>query len=240
MKKTKSLAASAAVIASLFAATTGSDAALLLNQTVGIDFGGTAPAGSTTFNQVSVGGDASTPGLADMASTTAISLVDTNNTAITGTQFSVTNNTGQIAWDFSGGVEGSGLMTDASVYGDGIISNNASGRNLSAGANFVLTFTGLDDSLTYDLTGGWDNNNNNFNATWSADGKNFFADTTASVGYGTLSGLTTDGSGNLEITVTKSNHVTIAGLTLTAVPEPSSAALLLGGMGVLMLGRRRK
>ncbi|WPJ96001.1 hypothetical protein SH580_21530 [Coraliomargarita algicola] len=54
------------------------------------------------------------------------------------------------------------------------------------------------------------------------------------VAYGTLTGLTTDGFGNLEITVTRSNHATMAGLTLTAVPEqPSSYALRAGCFGLL-------
>lgn len=192
--------------------------------TIGIDFGATAPVGDTVFNQISVGGSATNLGLAANGVVGLASLVDIDNAPVAGVGFSLSNATGQIAWDFSNATtEGAGLMTDVSVHGDALISNSASGRTLPAGAKFVLTFTGLDDSLFYDLTGGWDHNNLNFNATWAADGQSVVSSPTNSVvgaGYVTLTGLSTDGNGNLVITVTKlNNHVTVGGLTLTAFSQ---------------------
>ncbi|WP_162025311.1 MULTISPECIES: PEP-CTERM sorting domain-containing protein [unclassified Lentimonas] len=224
------------------------DAAIVANQTIGIDFGTAAPAGATTFNQF----DAHNNVIAD-AGTLAFSalginsgaLKDTANADVTGVGFVVTNNTGWATGNanVTTGAEGAGLMTDSSVYSDTIISNNASGHVIAAGAHFLFTFTGLDDSLTYDLTGGFDNNNNNFDATWSVGAQgSFTTDLTASVGYGTITGLTTDGFGNIEIKVQENSlHVVAGALTLTAVPEPSSYALIAGAFALtsIMVRRRR-
>ncbi len=187
-------------------------------QTIGIDFGSISPAAGLNFNNYS---DVT---IADGATESfSGTLVDTDGSTVDGVGFSVQNNTGQATGRAlaSSGTEGYGLMTNSTVYSDWLISNNTSGNPLDAGAYLVFTFTGLDDSLVYDLTGGFDSNNDNFNATWSADGQSFTSDTTGDVGYGTLEGLTTDGVGNLEIRVTRSIlHVTAAGLTLTAVTPP--------------------
>ena len=139
------------------------------------------------------------------------------------------------------------MLTDQDVWDDGYISNNQGANPLDAGGFFLLTFSGLDDTLEYDLEGGFDSNNANFDATWASGGQSFLTTPTgaAGTGYGTLSGLTTDGAGNLAITVTRETlHVTIGGLTLTAVestaiPEPSSALALLGLCGVAFIKRRR-
>lgn len=218
------------------------NAQLNIGDTIGVDFGSVAPTGTNTFNQISVGGDASTAGLVNGASVVLNSLVDVGNNAVSGVAFTFTNNTGQIAWDHNTnqGQAGIGFMDDVSVYGDGVISNNASGRNLPADAHFTMTFTGLEDGYTYDLSGGYEFNNANFNATWEADGQDFTTNIAGGEGYGTLTGLTTDGSGNLVITVTRSNHVEVGAFTLTAVPEPSSYALLAGclALGAVMVRRR--
>ncbi|MDF7799604.1 hypothetical protein P4C99_09010 [Pontiellaceae bacterium B1224] len=208
-------------------------------QIIGIDFGGIAPAGVSTFNQFSVGGDASTAGLVAGATNTLTSVADISGSTVSGVQFSLINNSGQIAWDFVNGSAGYGLMTDASVYGDALISNNASGRNLPAGAHFVLRFTGLDDSLTYELDGGFEFNNQNFNATWEADGQSFTTDINNGAGWGTLTGLSTDGSGNLDIMVTRSNHIAVGGLTLEAIPEPATQGLVATFGGAVLFIRRR-
>lgn len=161
--------------------------------------------------------------------------------------FGLLNNSGQIAWDFPNGTEGDGnVLNHASVFGDGIISNDAASRPVAAVTDFfTLTFSGLDDALTYDLVGGFDSDNANFEAVWTAAGGSFQTDPAGApgAGYGTLTGLTTDGSGNLQITVSGSTlnaaaHITIAGLKLTAVPEPGSFALL--GLGALGLAFRRR
>ena len=66
------------------------------------------------------------------------------------------------------------------------------------------------------LSGGFDNNNDNFNTTWDIAGQSATTNSDGGDGYITLSGLTTDGSGRLEITVTKSTQLFVSGLTLTA------------------------
>ena len=87
---------------------------------------------------------------------------------------------------------------------------------LTDSANIVLTFSGLDDSLTYDLTGGGNFANNNFDTIWTS------GDTTATTDNGTtpfvtLSDLSTDGAGNLSVTVERDAvQLLISAVTLTA------------------------
>ncbi|MCP5537934.1 MAG: sulfatase-like hydrolase/transferase [Akkermansiaceae bacterium] len=212
-------------------------AAIIPGQTIGIDFGTTAPVPSANFN-------AYTDVVIANGATESFSgtLVDTAGGSVTGVGFSVTNRSGQDTGRATGnnGSQGAGLMTDSTIYSDWIISNDADGARLTGGdtvidgsgdrGHLVLTFTGLDDSLSYNLTGGFDNNNANFNAIWQADGQTFTTDASG-VGYGTLSGLNTDGSGNLVIHVirpgnTNGQHVTVAGLTLEAVAATAPAIAL--------------
>ena len=58
------------------------------------------------------------------------------------------------------------------------------------------------------------------NTTWTAGGTSVLSD--AASPYNTFLGLATDGSGNLAITLTRSTHVNVAALTLTAV-TPTAA-----------------
>ncbi|MDF7799603.1 hypothetical protein P4C99_09005 [Pontiellaceae bacterium B1224] len=195
---------------------------------IGMDFGGTAPAGAYTFNQVGpFGGNNTTEGVAADAVLTYDSLLNTDNELVAGVEFAFTN-AGQISWDIGLGGAGAvgtagdgALITDESVYADGLICNDASGRPLTAGVDFMyFTFTGLDDSLIYDLSAGWDNGNGNFNETWAADGQSVTTTVDGSGGgYASLTGLSTDGSGNLVVSLTGNGgaaHITVAGLTLTA------------------------
>ncbi|MGE9270639.1 MAG: PEP-CTERM sorting domain-containing protein [Verrucomicrobiales bacterium] len=220
-----------------------SQGALVIGQTIGIDFGATVPVAGSNFNaytDVEIA-DGDTESFIPLGS-----LIDTTGVTVADVGFSVTNNTGEDSNPavVGAGVQGFGLMSDSSIYQDILISNHApgQGRNLSNGGNFVLTFVGLDPTLTYDLVGGFDQNNANFNSTWSADGQSATTDGNApdsDVGFVSLNGLSTDGSGTLEITVTRSNHVAIGGLYLTAVPEPSAASLIgVGVLGVLLRRRR--
>ncbi|MFC7338748.1 PEP-CTERM sorting domain-containing protein [Haloferula chungangensis] len=245
------------------------NAALILGDTIGIDFqptqaradavGGTLATG-TNFNVFDIDTDDDGLSIAvdgdDLDSTATIAagtLINTSGATVSGVSFSLTNNTTQdtLRATFANqGTDGAlppSLLNEMAVWQDGYISNNQGGSlGIPSGGNFVLTFSGLDDSLTYVLEGGWDNDNGsgNFNMNWAADGKDFTTDIAgaAGAGYGKLSGLSTDGAGNLVITVTEANdpdHVVIGGLTLTAVPEPS-AAILAGAGGFFLLLRRNR
>ncbi|MEP4077179.1 PQQ-dependent sugar dehydrogenase [Haloferula sp.] len=192
---------------------------LLEGQSIGIDFGVTAPVAGSNFNHFS-DVDISNGATETFAALGMGDLINTAGGTLTDVGFTVTNLSGQDSGRATvTGEEGFGSMADATIYGDSIISNSTGSNPLSAGGNLVLTFTGLDDALTYKLTGGYDQNNDNFDATWEADGKSFTTDgnLSGSIGYDSLTGLSTDGSGNLVITVTRSLHVTIAGLELEAI-----------------------
>ena len=217
--------------------------ALPVNGMLGIDFGSTAPAASTNFNAFDIDTiDGQTVSLPTG------SLIDTNGSALASVGFSLTNNTGQDTTraNVTNGAEGDGTaITNSTLYEDSYISNNQGAAPLDpiGTANIVVTISGLDDSLTYDLVGGFDNNNGNFDAEWSADGQAITTDPAgaAGAGYASFTGLSTDGSGNLAITVTRTNlHVTLGALQLTAVPEPGSTSLLLFGIVGVALLRRRK
>jgi hypothetical protein len=224
------------------------NAALIAGDTIGIDFGATADTDAvTTWNQFSVGGDATTLGMADTDVVTLSSVNNTAGDAVSGVTFAVSNATGQIAWDFSGGTNGDptegSLITDASVYGDGLISNDQLSRPTVSGVDyFYFTFSGLDatGATTYDLTAGWDSNNDNFTADWTAGTETLR--TTLADGYVDFTGLTADANGELAITVTgieDAAHITVSALTLTAIPEPATIGMLgLGTVGLMVFRRR--
>lgn len=229
------------------------NAAIIEGQTIGIDFGASNAVGAVKFNVIGgAGGNNTTLGYAANAIVTDNTLIDITGAAVTGVGFSW-QNAGEIAWDFglaaatasADGTAGDGaLMSDVSVYGDAIICNDAKNRYLKAGVDFMyFTFTGLDDSLTYNLSSGYDNGNANFDATWAADGQSV---TTAVDGLGggfaSLTGLSTDGSGNLLISVTgveSAAHITVAGMTLQAIPEPGTLGLVAAFGGAILFIRRR-
>lgn len=203
---------------------------LLSGRSLAVDFGATAPIEGSNFNYYSdtAINDGATEYFADLG---IGALIDTQGSPLSGVGFSVTNMTGKTSYSLAGGVSGYGEMSDSSIYSDALISNDNSDVRLLDGdaqidgsddrAHFVLTFTGLDDELTYNLTGGYDSDIANFNAIWQADGENAVTDSTGD-GYVTLTDLSTDGSGNLVINVIRAGevngqHVTLAGFVLEAV-----------------------
>ncbi|MEP4077178.1 PQQ-dependent sugar dehydrogenase [Haloferula sp.] len=200
---------------------------LVGGQTIGIDFAspspvfGTAndvdPAAGTNFNAFDIQ-------TADSASALFVgTLINNDGDDVTGVGFSITNNMGKASGLTSvGGTSGPAPFDDTTIYVDTYGAANvgngsrADAGTLPGGANLVFTFTGLNDALTYTVSGGFDSDNDNFNTTWDIDGQSATTDSNGGDGYITLSNLTTDGSGNLAITVTKSVQLFVAGLTLTA------------------------
>jgi hypothetical protein len=112
--------------------------------------------------------------------------------------------------------------------------------------SIVLTFTGLDDSLTYTIVIGAANDvdNDNADTSWSVDGGTTYV-TDASVAadsYITFTGLTTDGDGTLVITGVGAGNTQygfVSALTLEAVPEPATIGMVLAAATGLMFIRRR-
>ncbi len=188
-----------------------------------VDFGSIEPESSTYFNHYSdlTIANAATEAFANI-------LTDSEGSYLGGVGFSITNNSGQETGRavVNTGSAGYPFITDSTVYTDCLISNDTAAAPLTDGTvspltrgHFVLTFTGLDDSLTYNLSGGFYNGNSNFNSIWTADGESFSADN-ADSGYGILTDLSTDGNGTLEISVMRASnesHLAIGALRLTAV-----------------------
>jgi hypothetical protein len=125
--------------------------------------------------------------------------------------------------------------TDLSVFGDALGINNGGTATMS------ITFTGLSDVLTYDLTGGV-TANSNYTTGWTIAGSpRQVSDATASGGYISFTDLTSTG-GTLTITLDRdTKHFAVSQLQLTAIPEPGTYALLGGllALGYVMVRRRR-
>ncbi|WP_206753256.1 PEP-CTERM sorting domain-containing protein [Lentimonas sp. CC10] len=203
---------------------------------IGIDFGSTAPIAGSNFNQYS-----DVIIAAGATESFAGTLIDTTGASVAGVGFTVQNNAAslQTVENVNLGVEGAGLLSDVSIYGDAIVIGRDNG---TSDDSLTFTFTGLNDALTYDLLGGFDQDAATHNTTWAVDGQSVTTDNTiVGGGFASFTGLSTDGLGNLVITVTEANRfVSVSGLTLTAIPEPGTYALLAGifGLSFVMLRRR--
>jgi hypothetical protein len=199
-------------------------AGVILGDVLAIDFGATATS-TANYN------------IASDTSTTVADLVRLSDGALTGVSFGMTGVDQDNANNVASSV-GLGNTTDADIYGDGILANvNATSTAIT------MTFTGLDDTLTYDLMGGLarvdtQNGPQKWVADWTADGQTVTSGTFAADAYVTLSGLSSTG-GILSILVDgKDQYTPIAQLELTVVPEPATLGLVVAMGGGLLWIRR--
>lgn len=215
-------------------------AQMTAGQTVGIDFGGVAPAnGVAPTNNFNEAADVT-------GSIAAGSLIDITGGAITGTSFAwaSTSNSPFANADPNATAQGG----EPVVFDDSNLDDFLGG---SGGSQLItLTFSGLDQGLTYDLLiGNSYNNTDTTDSTYTALNQSVVKSATnnptiGSAAFVSLDGLSADIDGNLVITVTNSGAAVIAvsALTLTAaaIPEPGTYALLAGALALtLVLVRRR-
>ncbi|MFC5050452.1 PEP-CTERM sorting domain-containing protein [Rubritalea spongiae] len=229
----------------LIAGMTGtSSAAIILGDVISVDFGSTAPstANWNQFTRTGAAGDFSTNNL--------VRLADGANTgvSITLTGATTTNNGGNGANHLDASAFGG--SSNATIYGDHIFDNT--GGSIAA-RTLTFNITGLDESLTYNLVGGFLRDSNAFENTYTVgtDSRNSTESggvynnfhTFSNIGVTSIDGGQPVGQqGVITLTVAASSAADIASiseLTITAVPEPSSTALLsLGGLALIL--RRRK
>ena len=210
-------------------------AGLLVGETIGVDFGDDPAVGSVgNFNVMGTG--AGRP----PANLTIADLIDLNG-----------NNTGV------------GATVDAETEAEDGPGVGTGGQNSATGDSLIglpsefqvahvtdwifrldsITFTGLDDSLTYDLAfviGGFTGDSASNGQTVNADGQSASLGTISNdPRIATLTGLSSTG-GELFVDFSSPSGLPVgSALTLTAVvPEPGSLALL-GLGGLAMLCRRR-
>lgn len=210
-------------------------AVLAVNDKLGIDFG---PDLTTNWNNITnsnqtiatgavvkIGG-----GILD-----GVSIVTTNG------QFA--NNDGTDNW--VGLVSNTPSSLLPAEFVDSVTTDIAGNFNLGDGNPYTITISGLNNSFTYNLftvaTAGFDTAIDTVQVN-GGTGQGFLRSTANTNGlFTSFTGLTTDGSGNLVITVTDASagqNPIINGALLTVVPEPSAA--LLGVIGMLALLRRRR
>lgn len=211
-------------------------AQMTAGQTVGIDFGGVAPtdgvAPTNDFNEAA--------GVA--GSIAAGSLIDITGGAITGTSF---------AWASTANSRFANADPNATAQGgEPVVFDDSNLDDFLGGSGgnqlITLTFSGLDQGLTYDLLIGNSFNNAGTTAsTYTADGQSATNNPTiGSAAFVSLDGLSADINGDLVITVTNGGEVVtvVSALTLTAVaiPEPGTYALLAGALALVSVMVRRR
>jgi hypothetical protein len=177
-------------------------AAIIADDVIYVDFGHTPSSGNTNNISSSLG---------------ALSVADAirlSDGAATGVGIAVAQSPASSTYTEANTVAGNALSTDATACGDAL------GRNNGGAATMSITFTGLDTSLCYDLTGGVSVDNSiayKYATGWTVGSIRLVSYATASTGYITFDELTTS-DGTLTITLDNNNvnHLAVSQLTLTA------------------------
>ncbi|MDF7799634.1 sulfatase [Pontiellaceae bacterium B1224] len=207
----------------ILALAVGTRAAIIGGDVIAIDFGATAPA-DANWNQIS-------------ASALSIgNLQRLSDGALTGIGVTVTTSANFGNYIKNAVPSDSSLgATDVSIYADHLAANDLTAPDL-----ITVTYTGLDDSLSYTLTGGMARSGTTtaFEQTYTVGGADY--DYTGSSGvdaYAEYTGLSSSG-GVLTFTVsdyTDSDLASISQITLTAVEVPQDGASLRLVPGALSL-----
>ena len=212
------------------AVTASSNAAIIAGDMIGIDFGNSAADAGDNFNVLS-------------SFDTAVGLNRYSDSAATGVTIHVSGPGASGGYNNSD--PGPGSVGETAPFLDAHMQDWLGIYGGTGTRNTLLAFSGLDDTLTYNLTAVI----GQFNANSTFDGMTIFVSGQDSDSFGSphlagepvytnLTNLQSSG-GNLVVELsTASNNQALSALTLTASPEPSSTALL--GLGGLALILRRK
>ena len=185
---------------------------------IGVDFGPTAPLGN--YNQYDSTAGGTIP---------ANSMVDTSGSVVGGVSLTVT---APAMWSNDDAADSTDLPGQPAFFDDTHLTDWI-GEGTGGGADIDLTFSGLDDSLIYELVigSGFTVGATDTDTDWTVDGqtKTSVHDVGASA-YVTFSDLTTDGSGNLVITsdpgAGSPNITVVSALRLTAsAPAPKGTVI---------------
>ena len=193
----------------------GAQAAIMEGDVIAIDFGATAPA-EANWNQIS----SSSLSISDLER-----LSDGNLTGV-GVTVTLTAANGDFINNIAPGDASLG-STDASIYNDHLAANDLSVPDL-----ITVTYTGLDDSLSYTLTGGMARGGNAsaFEQTYTVGGIDYhYTDSSGVDAYAEYAGLSSSG-GVLTFTVSDyadDDLASISQMTLTAMEPPGSPSLVL-------------
>ena len=212
----------------------GVRADISLGQSIGIDFassGGSAGAGAET-NFKTIDGNVTNESITTDVTGAVVSGVTVTTRGIQGTM----GETNIGYWNVTGNY--AGTLYSNLTFNDGVYTGPTAQY-----PPIIITISGLNDSLGYNLTGLVNGSNtvaNTSSVTFTADGQSVAktgqATYNAAGGYALLpsviNGVSTDGSGNLVVTVEGSWWFGIGGMTLTATnirrahtPTPGNEAV---------------
>ncbi|MEE9369122.1 MAG: hypothetical protein V3V05_09720, partial [Pontiella sp.] len=192
---------------------------VVVGTVIGVDFGQTAP--NNGVGNIFNGADTGMSG-----SIAAGSVVDMNNGVVDGVSFTWSG----AQYNSNATADSTDLPGQPAIYNDSNLTDFLLNKQ---GTTITLTFSGLDDSLIYNLNigGGFTAFRNNGDTLYAAGGKSFTnKHDDGALAWGNLNGLTTDGSSRLVITVSDApgkvdEFALVSALTLTAVSTVISVDL---------------